>query len=209
MSQSSVSGKVFGVVAHGQSYLNILYLLLAFPLGTAYFIFLVTGLALGFGLFITLVGIPILLLVLGGSWVLCSIERWLARTLLNEPIPFAPSHPASKGVWPRLRAHLGNRVTWTGVLYLMLKFPIGIASFVIVTTLVAITLSMLTAPIYRPWAEIDLWVWYVDDLWETFLCTLIGIPLLFISLHVMNWAAFVSGKFARVMLGKSQDVASA
>ncbi len=91
MSQSSVSGKVFGVVVRGQSYLNILYLLLAFPLGLTYFIFLVTGLAVGFGLFITLVGIPILLLVLGGSWVLCSIERWLARTLLNESISPAPS----------------------------------------------------------------------------------------------------------------------
>lgn len=202
MSQSSVSGKVFGVVAHGQSYLNILYLLLAFPLGLTYFIFLVTGLALGFGLAITIVGIPILLLVLGGSWVLCGVERWLARTLLNEPIPPAPSRPASKGLWPRLRAHLGNRVTWTGVFYLMLKFPLGTASLVIATTLVAITLALLTAPIYHPWAEIDLWVWYVDELWETFLCTLIGIPLVFISLHVMNWAAFVSGQFARVMLGR-------
>jgi len=48
----------FGVVAREGTYLNIIYLLLAFPLGTAYFVFLVTGLSLGLGLSITLLGIP-------------------------------------------------------------------------------------------------------------------------------------------------------
>jgi len=42
--------KFFGVVAREGTYLNIIYLLLAFPLGTAYFIFLVTGLSLGLSL---------------------------------------------------------------------------------------------------------------------------------------------------------------
>ena len=35
----------FGVIAEPQSYINILYLLLAFPLGIAYFVFLVTGIS--------------------------------------------------------------------------------------------------------------------------------------------------------------------
>ena len=204
MNQSSVLGKVFGVVARAQSYLNILYLLLAFPLGMAYFIFMVTGLGVGFGMLITLAGIPILLLVLGASWALCALERRLALYLLNETIHPTPSHPVSQGWWSRLKAHLSNRVTWTGVIYLLLKFPLSTATFVIVTGLIFITLAMLTAPIYHPFAEIELGVWYIDELWETFMCTLIGIPLLFISLHVINGAAFVSGQFARVMLGRSQ-----
>ena len=56
--------RLFGVVTNPQSYLNIVYLLLAFPLGTFYFVFLVTGLSLGAGLSITLLGIPLLGLVL-------------------------------------------------------------------------------------------------------------------------------------------------
>jgi hypothetical protein len=32
--------------------------------------------------------------------------------------------------------------------------------------------------------------------------TLIGIPMVLISLHLMNGMAFVSGRAARVMLGK-------
>jgi len=54
----------FGVVTRGETYLNIIYLLLAFPLGTAYFVFLVTGLSLGLSLLIIWVGIPILLFMI-------------------------------------------------------------------------------------------------------------------------------------------------
>ncbi len=53
----------FGVIARPQSYINIFYLLLAFPLGIAYFVFLVTGISVGASLIIIWVGIPIL-----GSW---------------------------------------------------------------------------------------------------------------------------------------------
>ena len=76
-----------GVAADPQSYVNILYLFLSFPLGIAYFVFLVTGISLGFGLLVIWVGVPILVLVLAGSWVLCQLERVLAVRLLNEDIP--------------------------------------------------------------------------------------------------------------------------
>ena len=48
----SVVRVFFGVVADPQSYLNIFYLLLAFPLGIAYFVFLVTGISVGTGLIV-------------------------------------------------------------------------------------------------------------------------------------------------------------
>ena len=200
----SVSKKrgFFGVVADAQTYLNIIYLLLAFPLGTAYFVFLVTGLSVGFGLSITLVGIPFLLLMLGGSWALCNFERKIAIAMLKEDIPPSSSQPTSKGLWPRVKAHLADRVTWTGVLYLLLKFPVGTATFIIAVTLISITLGLLTAPIYYSFADINWSVWTVDTLWEAFILTLIGIPMVFISLHLMNGAALASGRLARVMLGK-------
>ena len=62
--------RIFGAVIEPQSYVNILYLFLVFPLGIVYFMFLVTGLSLGFGLLIIWAGIPILMLVLMGTWPL-------------------------------------------------------------------------------------------------------------------------------------------
>jgi len=48
---------------------------------------------------------------------------------------------------------------------------------------------------------IDLGFWRVDTFWEAVILTIIGIPLAFISLHLMNGAAFIQGRLARVMLG--------
>ncbi len=204
MSASKEQG-FFGVVADPQSYLNIFYLLVAFPLGIIYFVFLVTGLSLGFGMLITLAGIPILLLVLGGSWAMCEFERRVAIALLKEDIPPASARPVSEGLWPRLKAHLSDRVTWTGVLYLLLKFPLGIATFTIAVTVISVTLGLLTAPAWMWTSDPVTWGdWSFDPFRWSWICTLVGIPMVFISLHLMNGAAVASGRLARVTLTKLQ-----
>ncbi|MFC2078985.1 sensor domain-containing protein [Candidatus Bipolaricaulota bacterium] len=200
----TISGpkRFFGVVTDLQSYLNIVYLLLAFPLGTFYFVFLVTGLSLGFGLSITLLGIPLLVLVLGASWALCGFERAIAITLLKVDIAAGARQPESKGLWARVKVLLKDRVTWTGMLYLLLKFPLGVTTFTIVVTLVAVSFALLAAPILYIYADIDLVIWYVDTLPEAFALTLIGVALSFISMRLMNGMAYVSGRMARMLLGK-------
>ena len=50
----------FGVVATSQSYLNLVFLTLSFPLGIFYFVFLVTGISLGMALSIIVIGLAIL-----------------------------------------------------------------------------------------------------------------------------------------------------
>lgn len=209
--------RFFGVIAEPRSYINIFYLLLAFPLGIAYFVFLVTGISLGASLIIIWVGVPILALVLAGSWAMCELERILAVSLLKEDIPrklrgrstatddqnLSSVERLFIGTWRRLKAHLTNRLTWTGILYLFLKFPLGIGSFVIVVVLVSVTAALLGAPFYY-WVDdgADFGIWQVDAMWEALILTLAGIPMVFISLHLMRGAAFLSGRVARVMLGR-------
>ena len=209
--------RFFGVIAEPQSYISIFYLLLAFPLGIAYFVFLVTGISVGAGLIVIWVGVPILALVLAGSWAMCELERILAVSLLKEDIPrklrgrstatddqnLSSVERLFIGTWRRLKAHLTNRLTWTGILYLFLKFPLGIGSFVIVVVLVSVTAALLGAPFYY-WVDdgADFGIWQVDAMWEALILTLAGIPMVFISLHLMRGAAFLSGRVARVMLGR-------
>ncbi len=198
-------GGGFGVIADPQSYLNIVYLLIALPLGTFYFVFLVTGLSLGFGLFITLLGIPVLLLVLGGSSLLCSFERYLAITLLKEDIPATYSQPTTPGLWSRLKMHLSNRLTWTGIIYLLLKFPIGIATFTIAITMLAVSVGFVFAPAYLWTSNTLVWGnWVFDPYPWAWILTAIGIPMVFVSLHFMNAAAMAFGGMTRIMLGKLQ-----
>ena len=207
----------FGVIAKPQSYINILYLLLGLPLGIAYFVFLVTGVSVGAGLIIIWVGVPILALVLAGSWAMCEFERILAVRLLKEEIPrtirgrstvtvdqtLSSVERLFVGTWRRFKSHLADRLTWTSILYLFLKFPVGIASFTITVTLVTVAGALLGAPTYY-WVDdgIELGIRQVDMVWEALILTLIGIPAVFIALHLMNGMAFLSGRLARVMLGQ-------
>ena len=168
------------------------------------------------------VGVPILALVLAGSWVLSRLEQATANRMLKLDIPAIAfprtSDPLSADdarlsvtervfvrTWRQFKAHLSDRLTWTGMLYLFVKFPVGVASFVIVVTLASLTAALLGAPFYY-WVGdgIDFGIWQVDQLWESLILMLAGVPSLFVSLHLINAAAWVSGGIARVMLGKFQ-----
>ena len=222
---SPTTGRVLSVVIEPQSYLNVAYVLLAFPLGVAYFVILITGLSAGFALVIVWIGLPILILTFAISAALGWLERILAKYLLNVEIAPRASEAKSAGEIPaesglgdgerlligalrRFRARLSDRTLWTGLLYLFLKFPIGIATFVLAITLLAITLASLAAPaIYQLDGGFSISMgrggeWEIDTLGEALLLSAAGIPMLIISLHILNGLAFVSGRIARVMLGR-------
>ncbi len=199
----------FKVVVSGQAYLNLLYLLAAFPLGIFYFVFLVSGLSLGISLSIIWVGIPILLLMVAAWWVLASFERYMAVHILKEDIPDMDIPLNEDGeIWDRFKEHFGRPVTWKGLLYLFLKFPLGMTTFVVVVTLVASTLAFLTMPFtYEPLQYFQggisfpgIPAWHIDTLYDALLGALIGLMLLPVTLHITNGLAWVHAKFARVML---------
>ena len=56
----SVVDRIFGAVVEAQTWRNVLYLMVSFPLGLVYFVFTVTGICVGTGLALIAVGIPIL-----------------------------------------------------------------------------------------------------------------------------------------------------
>ncbi len=201
--------KYFGVITKEETYLNLIYLLLAFPLGVVYFTFLVTGLSLGLGTVIIWIGIPILLAVFAASWGLAAFERMLAMLLLREDIPpMSPVEHTSESAWEKVKAHLGNRVTWTSLLYLILKFPVATLFFVVAVTLLATTIGLLITPfLYQVWTFPSGWdFWRIDTLGESLLVAGLALVLVGpISLHVVNLMAYLSGAFARAMLGKTQE----
>ena len=146
-SDGTLGTQFFAIVTDPMVYRGMLYLLLAFPLGTFYFILLVTGFSLGLGLLIVWVGIPILVGVLVLARLLGAMERALANGLLRTNIRALP--PVEPGtLWQRLKALLVSGTTWRSVGYLFVKFPLGIIAFVLLVTLLATPLAMLFTPLY-------------------------------------------------------------
>ena len=199
----------FEVLWSRQAYLNLVYLLAAFPLGVLYFIFVVTGLSTGLSLTIVWVGIPVLLTVGVGCWALASFERLLAIVCLREEIPpIREAPPPAPGLWAFLKGYLTHPVNWKSPVFLLLKFPLGIATFSILAVLLTLTLAMLTLPLTYERVDIQFGgflspgraIWQMDGAWEALLGTAIGLLLWPATLWIVNGLAWLHGKFARIML---------
>ncbi len=204
MAEIETSLREFLMVAYRkQTYMNILYLLFSFPLGTAYFIFLVTGLSLGFGLLLVWIGIPVLVLVFLAWWEIASFERQMAIWLLGVDIPPLSLKPVNeKSILGRALYRLKSPVTWKALFFLLVKFPLGILSLVVMVFLVSLTLGMLINPILYLVGES-----FVNNLQEAILVSISGIFVGLASMHVLNLLAHISGSFAKRMLSNSEKQA--
>ncbi|MCF7805392.1 MAG: sensor domain-containing protein [Candidatus Marinimicrobia bacterium] len=202
MSRFNSIGGYFNVLGEGRTYLNLMYLILSFPLGLVYFVMLTVGISLGIGLLIIWIGIAILAGVLAAAWAATIFERYLTESLLGIRIhrePPAPSRQSSP--WERIRSHLTNPETWKGLLFLGLKFPLGIASFVISITLVSIAGGLLAAPFTYNSLDYQFSGWELNSMNEAMLLFLLGIIISPLFLHILNIIATAYGTIAKSLLG--------
>lgn len=169
---------VLGVPFRRQTYGNLAYLALQFPLGIAYFTTLVTLLALGAGLSVILVGIPLLL----GTLVLVTgvvrVEAVLADTLLSADVDSRPTAiDLSDGVLAYTQDLLLDVGTYVGLAFLLAKLFVGIVTFTLLTFFGSLTGALLAAPFlydspgsYRFFYDTTLTfapeVRFVQDLWS-------------------------------------------
>src|SRR2546428_413017 len=208
----------FRVLWEKQTYVNLLYLLVSFPLGLFYVVFLLLGLASFLNTNVIL-GVPVLLLVIFVWWRFARFERNLAMRWLHVEIsPMAPPRKEGLNRWERFRAHLTNAVTWKSLAYLFVKFPLGIISFVVIINMFVLTLgftvfSLLIGLLVMPflylfralrrrgeWGEArasDEGM-AVDRGRLFLLLSITGFGFVLIAFHVLNALAYVSGQFARV-----------
>ncbi|HEX5620917.1 MAG TPA: sensor domain-containing protein [Solirubrobacteraceae bacterium] len=195
--------RVVGVVAKGQTWLNAAYLLIGFPLGLAYFITLVVGISVGIALAVLIVGLGILLATLAAWRAFAAIERGLARGLLGVPIPHPPSDRRDLPIIDRVRRWLRDPVTWKSLVFVALKFPLGLASFVAVVCLGGFALILLFAPVIVIWTPVTVFGWIVTSWTEALPLFVAGVPAVLLVLHMCNGLAWLWALFARVMLGPS------
>jgi hypothetical protein len=206
-------GGFFGVVARSRTWLNLLFHIIAFPLGLFYFIFLVVGLSVGLGLVIVWLGIPILLVVTGAWWLFGAFERLQARALLGADVPDAPrSWEAVEGIWGKVKAHFGSGATWKDLLYLLAKLAFGVVSFTLVVTLASLIAWLFSLPALSQWnvATIDFGngTAWTPPLWLALLGIPAGILMIFVSLHVLNAWGWVCKRWAELMFRTAPAMAS-
>lgn len=127
---------------------TLVYLLLSLPLGIVYFVVVVTGLAMSAGTLIIWLGVPILLIVLLLVRGMAEVERQLIGRLFRWPLPTQLSGPQPKHTFlDRLGILLRDPGTWMMMLYMLLKLPLGIVSFVLALSLPLVALAFTVLPL--------------------------------------------------------------
>lgn len=166
---------------------SLIYLLLGVPLGALSFTVVMIGVTLGIGLMpLALLGIPTTIGFWHISRMLMRLERNLANALLGAhidsvlPVP----HPAG-GMWQQFKIIINDRYGWKGLLYLVLRFPVGILTFIVSVTLVALSLSLTLAPTYMWAGDNREWLgqWFDSYLWSFALVPL-GIIVSFTTIYL-------------------------
>jgi len=198
------------------TYTRILYLLLSFPLGVAYFVMLVAGGATGGVLIWTWFGLVILIgLVLGARWV-GDLEAFLHRRLVGVEIRRPPTwYERDVPIREQAKQILLDPSTWTALVYLASRFPLGIAALVTTSVAVMLPLTLLFAPLtyqlFDVWGDQQSWLeifgWQIDTAVEAWAVMPIGLVGIFVSLHVLNLEAWLLGRWAKLMLGtRARDI---
>ncbi len=191
-----------GIIAKPEPWLNILYNLISFPLGIFYFVFLLTGIVLGFSLLILWIGIFILLFVMLAWWYLSVFERELAILFCRIKIPpMKRENSNGKSILDRFVLHLKQPVTWKGLLFLFLKFPIGIIQFVVTVSLISVIGALISAPFTYSYVDINFGLFYINSLPVAIFFCVLGFILVFPVLHIFNLFSKVLGQLALVLLG--------
>ncbi|SEF92099.1 Signal transduction histidine kinase [Thermomonospora echinospora] len=190
------------------------YLATSLGFGLAWFVFLVVGLALSAGLLVIWVGVPLLAAVMliwrGGAM----LERRLLRAGfgVTVPDPYRPMPPSS-GLLRRWRAMATDPATWKDLAYLGLRFPIGIAEFVVSVAVWGMAGSFLFLPaivVVKDRAVINFgdWLFYTaDDPLTALPMSAVGVVLLLVAMYVTRGMAVLHALYGVFLLGAGRDQA--
>ena len=198
--------RILGVFLDPQAYGALLFMFLSLATGVLYFTWAVTGLSLSIGMSILIFGFPVALLFLASVRLFSLVEGRLVESLLGVRMPRRPQFATPEGsLWARLRSWLADRRTWTTLLYMVLKLPLGIFSFVLFTVLMSISLALLAAPITQLFFDQPLIQTYRNHYlyvppWGFPLFWLAGLLDLLLVMHLARTLGRAYGAIAKAML---------
>jgi uncharacterized membrane protein len=211
----SLAGRFFGVAADPRTYSALFYMLLALATGIFYFTWAVTGLSLSLGLSVLIIGLPFIVLFFGSVRVLSLVEGRIVEAMLGMRMPRRPMYPTTgMTLMQRIGRMFTDVHTWTTLCYMWLMLPLGVCYFSLTVTLLAVSLSFIAAPLVYLFDGTQLGHLFVDGQltmdWgfgahhptplDAGMLFVVGIVLLFSTLHLVRGLGRLHGHIAKAML---------
>jgi uncharacterized membrane protein len=203
----SMLGRFFGVLADPRAYTSLFYMLLALFTGIFYFTWVVTGTALSFGLLPLIIGIPFFLLFLSSVRLLSLVEGRIVESLLGVRMPRRPPHPGgSVPLFTHIKELLSDGRTWSTLLYMVLRLPLGILYFTLVIAWLAVSLVLILSPLSLIWSDFIYINGPISVSWMVLpILIVIGILMLIGLLHVVRGIGYLHGQMAKSLLVRLSD----
>ena len=202
---------IFGPVIAVGTYVRALHLLVMFPLGIAYFVALVVALSVGGSLIWTFVGPVVLIATLYLSRWAGDAEAWSIRRVAHIELRRPPTAiDRNQSFRSQLWIRLIDRNTWTGLVYLFVQFPIGIAAFTVLVTLSGVAVAFAGAPIIVATSDATIgfggFIDNVDTVQESLKLIPIGLLAFLVEVHVVSIISALHATWARLMLASRGSV---
>lgn len=195
-----------GVVS--STWFAFIHLLLNLPLGIVYFVVLITGVALGTGLLITLIGIPVLIATGWMVRTMGNIERARMNGFLGTTLrdPYRPA-ALETGWLTRLFAIGKDPATWRDFLFLMLRLPMGIFTFTVSVATWAVAGGLLSSPVTYWFGvfRLQFGPWVFDGPIAVMLATLGGVLMTLLAFGITRGLARLEMVLAAALLDASPD----
>ena len=205
--------RFFGVAARWETWAALFYLLVSFPLAIGSWVALVTLVAVGGGLAITVVGIPLLFFTMLLWCFYADLERILANGLLRtqiRPLPFAREGD-KPWIWPRVSARLKNSYSWRAFGFLLfIRFPLGIAGFFALSFTVGTAFQFVISGfiVLAGGREHIFGIWHAESAAEGIALIVSGLLIFIPSLHVVAFAGRLIGRILTFCLQSPESLAS-
>lgn len=202
--------RFFSVVSDPKTYGALLFMLLALPTGIFYFVWTVTGISLTLGLAILIIGIPFALLFVASVRVLSHVEGRMVEGLLGVRMPRRLPAPSGseQTLFSRIKEVLTDPRTWSSMLYLLLRLPLGIIYFVLAVVGIAVSvaftggaiLGLVTNESHFQASDVP----WLNHLFHTapglFVLALVGILCFLVTLHIARAIGWLHARLAEVLL---------
>lgn len=224
-----------GVPLRTQTYRNLLYLLLAFPLGILYFVLITVGISVGIAMLILVVGVFLLITFFGFFFLIANAERIFTNIVLGTAIQ-GRERKRDGLLREQAKDIVFDRKTWTSIIYLPVKFVFGLVGFITIFVGFSTAIAMLMVPlyydqpgvyvgviterapeihqtIYLGWnyllvgvdAAFTLGYWQVDSLGAALVVAFAGLGGILVTFHLCNALTAVWVKYAYWSMDGSID----
>jgi hypothetical protein len=203
--QDSPLGRFFGIYTDPRAWGSLLYMLIAFVTGVAYFTWAVTGLSLSISFAIFIFGLPVALLFLlsvrGVAW----LEGRLVEALLGVRMPRRQLFALQNAkLIERIKILVTDKHTWLSILYMILQLVLGTVYFVVLVTVFALSLSGIAIPILQEAFHLPVVqngsLYYYLPSWGYPLVVLVGVLLWTVMMHLVRLVGVLHGRYAKALL---------